>query len=70
MNYQETKKMDEFVTRLFKASDILDAQNPADPRRWKKGQMDLWGMLDDLATDMMNGIEWDERYMDEKEAEG
>jgi hypothetical protein len=70
LNYEETKKMDEFVTRLFKATDLLEATNPEPPTRWKKAYENLWGMLDDLAQDMMNGIEWDEQYMDDREAEG
>jgi hypothetical protein len=70
MTYEETKKMDEFVSRLFKATDFMEATNPKPPLPWKKPLDDLWGMLDDLATDMMNQIEWDEQYMDEREAEG
>ena len=69
MDYQETKQMDGFVTRLFKATDLIEAMNPEPPTRWKKSQENLWGMLDNLATDMLNEIEWDEQYLDDKEKE-
>ena len=65
MDYTETKKMQEFVNRIFEATDLIETQNPADPRRWKRPQTDLWGWLDELATDMMNQVEWDEAYIDE-----
>ena len=69
MNYHETKKMDEFVTRLFEASDLLEALNPKHPLPWKKGMLELWGKLEDLGNSMMNDIEWDAQYLDDKEAE-
>jgi hypothetical protein len=68
MDYQETKKMDGFVSRLVDATDLMEKVFPEHPTPWKKSQLKLWGLLDDLATDMMNTPGWSEKYMDEKES--
>lgn len=49
MTYEETKKMDEFVGRIYEAGDMVTKHNHPDPRKWPKNQIDLWGMLDDLG---------------------
>jgi hypothetical protein len=68
MDYQETEKMQEFVGRLQDATDLIEKINPEPPIPWKKSQLRLWGMLDDLGTAMMNEVKWDPKFMAEQEA--
>ena len=39
----------------------------ADPREWPKDQIDLWAVLFDLGTEIINGFELDETYFDDME---
>ena len=67
LNYDETKKLDEFVGRIYEAGDMVAKNNHPDPREWPKDQTDLWGVLDDLGTEIINGFELDETYFDDME---
>ena len=66
MDYQETKKMQEFVGRIFEVTDLLEDMTTA--AKWQMSSDKVWGMLDDLATSMMNDVEWDQKFMAEQEA--
>ena len=66
MDYEETKKMDEFVGRIFEVTDLLEDMTTA--AKWQMSSDKVWGMLDTLATSMMNDVEWDQKFMAEQEA--
>ena len=66
MDYQETKKMQEFVGRIFEVTDLLEDMTTA--AKWQMSSDKVWGMLDTLATSMMNEVKWDPKFMDEQEA--
>ena len=66
MDYATTKKMDEFLGKLQAASDFLNEMDTHS--KWKRGEVALWGMLDDLGTAMMNEVKWDQKFMAEQEA--
>ena len=66
MDYEETKKMDEFVGRIFEVTDLLEDMTTA--AKWQMSSDKVWGMLDTLATSMMNEVKWDPKFMAEQEA--
>ena len=68
MDYQESEKMDKFVGRLQAAIDLIEELNPEPPIPWKKSQLKLWGKLDEVTDDIVTGLAWDPKYMDDKEA--
>ena len=66
MDYEETKKMDEFLGRIFEVTDLLEDMTTA--AKWQMSSDKVWGMLDTLATSMMNEVKWDPKFMAEQEA--
>jgi hypothetical protein len=66
MDYEETKKMDKFVGRIFEVTDLLEDMTTA--AKWQMSSDKVWGMLDTLATSMMNEVKWDPKFMAEQEA--
>ena len=66
MDYETTKKMDEFVGRIFEVTDLLEDMTTA--AKWQMSSDKVWGMLDTLATSMMNEVTWDPKFMAEQEA--
>ena len=67
LNYEETKKLDEFVNRIHEAADMVTKNNNPDPRKWPKDQIDLWGILNEIGTEIINGFDLDETYFDDME---
>jgi hypothetical protein len=68
LKYQETKKLNEFVGRIYAAGDMVTKNNPRDTRRWPKDQTDSLRSLVEIGTDILNGFDLDESCFDGMEA--
>jgi hypothetical protein len=68
LNYQETKKLDEYVGRIYAVADMVTKNNHRDTRRWPKDQTDLLRSLVEIGTDILNGFDLDESCFDDMEA--